>query len=107
MTGKVVIANQARDDLAEITTFIAKGSPDQARDFIHKFIETVENLRLWPESNPLLDDDRLRDAGLRRAVFKKFRNHLIVYRYRSQTIEVLRVYHAAQDWQKYLFDDGM
>lgn len=105
MTAKLVVTNQARDDLAEIATFIAQDSREQARDFIHKFVATAEDVRLWPEANPLLDDERLRQAGLRRANLKKFRNHLFVYRYRLQTVEILRIYHAAQDWQRHLFEE--
>lgn len=106
MTVKLVITNQARDDLAGIAGYIAQDSAEQARDFVRKFVETVRDLQLWPESNPLLDDDRLRQAGLRKATVKKFRNHLLVYRYQAQTLEVLRVYHGAQDWQRQLFEGG-
>ena len=103
MSVSLIITNQARDDLADITAFIAQDSPAQARDFVAKFQASVQDTTLWPESNTLLDDPRLAAAGLRRAIIKKFRNHLFVYRYRDDAVQVLRVYHAAQDWQQEIF----
>lgn len=103
MSISLIITNQARDDLADITSYIAQDSPAQARDFVAKFRASVQDTMLWPESNALLDDARLATAGLRRGIIKKFRNHLFVYRYRDDAIQVLRVYHAAQDWQQEIF----
>jgi plasmid stabilization system protein ParE len=32
--------------------------------------------------------------------------HLVVYRFDDKIVEVLHVFHTAQDWQTMLIDDG-
>ena len=82
---------QAADDLETIADFIAVDSPHYARLFVSKVINAVDRLELFPERGrivPETDNPSIREVLLG--------NYRIVYRYRSDVVELLTVYHGSR-----------
>jgi len=82
---------QASEDLAAITSFIARDSEFYAQLFAIDVIQAVERLVEFPESGrmvPEADNPELREIILG--------NYRIVYRFRKETVEILTVYHGAR-----------
>ncbi|HKW97768.1 MAG TPA: type II toxin-antitoxin system RelE/ParE family toxin [Bryobacteraceae bacterium] len=60
---------------------------------MRKLYEAIRSLRQWPDRGRVGRQD-----GTRELVFPP-RPYIAVYRVKEQNIEVLRIYHAAQDEQ--------
>lgn len=88
---KIVWSWQSRDDLREIRKFIARDSPRAAASFIRKLRESVERLRIHPESGQVVRE--LRDATVREILFGQYR---IIYQCGAKRVEVLAVIHGAR-----------
>lgn len=93
MEFKVIISEEATDDLQRIVSFIAIDNPDAASNFGRKLIAAVRPLgrhhrigRVVPEFN---------DQQIRELIFGNYR---IPYRISegTGTIEILRYWHAAR-----------
>ncbi len=82
---------QAADDLGAITDFIAEDSPHYASLFAMNVLAAVERLRTFPSSGRIVPE--FNDPGLREILFGSYR---IVYRFASETVSILTVYHGAR-----------
>lgn len=95
---QVKISREARHDVIEIATFIAKDNPDAAYRFVIRFEETIDSL----SKNPLIGSSREFEASdLENTRFwpiKEFRNYLLFYRVRRRELDVLRVVNARRDF---------
>jgi toxin ParE1/3/4 len=81
----------AADDLEHIAAYLKADHPDYARATVHEQYEAIRSLRL----SPLLS--RLgREPGTRELVFDRL-PYVVVYRVNEDTIEVLRIWHGAQN----------
>jgi len=82
----------AIEDLTGIRDYIAKGSQYYAADFIQRILQTVEKLEQFPELGrriPEIDDPKGRELI--------FQNYRILYRLKSDRIDVAAVIHGRQD----------
>ena len=83
--------SQAADDLEAITTFIAADSPHYASFFAMNVLATVERLQTFPYSGRIVPE--FHAADIREIVLGNYR---IVYRIRSEIVEILTVWHGAR-----------
>jgi plasmid stabilization system protein ParE len=95
------LSPRAARDLKEICKRIAADNPDAAKEVRQTILNTADFLA----SNPALGRRILRasprHAAIRWFVVPKFRNYLIFYQPFKDTIAVLRIIHAAQDWTRF------
>ena len=89
---KVVITRQAETDLENIADFIAIDSRSRALSFVQELRQSCESLADVPHAFPLIP--RYEHFGVRRRVHGNF---LILFRIRSDTVEVLHVVHGTRD----------
>jgi len=82
---------QAADDLDAIAEFIARDSPHFARLFIADILQTVDRLVDFPESGRIVPD--IGEKSIREVILGSYR---ILYRLRSEAVEVLTVHHGAR-----------
>jgi plasmid stabilization system protein ParE len=97
---KLVITNEARDDLARIADWIARSSPRRAVSFVDEIEAHCQTIASNPLAYPLLLGHE--DSGIRRVVHG---NYLIFYRAEPGETVVLHVIHGARDYERILFPD--
>jgi toxin ParE1/3/4 len=99
---RVTRAPDARRDIIAISDYLTERSVDAALRFLDAMDETCKMLADQPALGGLCELEG-RDLG---AVplwqVKGFRNYLIFYRAEDYGIDVLRVIHAARDWEAIL-----
>jgi toxin ParE1/3/4 len=83
----------AADDLERIVTYILRDNPAAARNVAKTVIDGIASLARFPNMGRPGHVD-----GTRELVFSSL-PYIAVYAIKNETIEVLRIYHAAQDWQ--------
>ena len=83
---------RALENLDEEAAYIAKDSSQMALEFVH---------HLYASALMLADHPNMgrpgRIAGTRELVVTRF-SYILPYRVRSDTIEILRVFHTARKW---------
>jgi toxin ParE1/3/4 len=77
----------AAEDLRRITRRIQRDNPTAARQVAKNLYESGMSLETMP--------NRGRIAGTREFVVTPF---ILVYRIKADAVEILRIYHGAQDW---------
>ncbi len=82
----------AANDLYNIVQRIQKDNPAAADEVARILYEGCGNLRDFPRRGR-----RGRIEGTRELVFTGL-PYIVVYRIKEQIVEVLRIYHGAQDW---------
>ena len=82
---------RARDDLAKIDAYWWSIDEDLAETLLSRIEAAANILRERPRIGRLVDES-VRKWGIRGTPY------LLLYRDRSDRIEVLRVHHASQDW---------
>jgi toxin ParE1/3/4 len=83
-------ARPAAEDLHRIANRIRLDNPAAARRIAKTLYDGGMSLDTLPDRGRTG-----RIAGTRELVFDPF---IIVYRVKAETVEILRIYHAAQDW---------
>jgi len=80
---------QAIDDLEAISEFISRDSPNYARLFVNKVVNSIERLKKFPESGRILPElNQIRENLLG--------NYRVIYRVKSGVVEILTIYHSAR-----------
>jgi toxin ParE1/3/4 len=82
----------AADDLYNIVRHIQRDNPDSAADVAKSLYDGCGNLRKFPHLGR-----KGRIEGTRELVFSGL-PYIVVYRIQDQIVEILRIYHGAQDW---------
>jgi toxin ParE1/3/4 len=82
---------QAADDLDAIAEFIARDSPHFAGLFAADILQTVGQLADFPESGRIVPE--VGDRSIREIILGSYR---IIYRRRSDVVEILTVHHGAR-----------
>ena len=82
---------QAADDLDAIAEFIARDSPYFAGLFIADILQSVNRLVDFPESGRIVPE--IGNRSIREVILGSYR---IIYRLRSEAVEVLTVHHGAR-----------
>jgi toxin ParE1/3/4 len=81
----------AAEDMQRICDYLKEHNPSYRDRTMRKLYETIRGLKQWPERGRPGPED-----GTREILFLPM-PYVAVYRVKEQTIEVLRIYHAAQD----------
>jgi plasmid stabilization system protein ParE len=97
MAYKLIWSPAARDDLHDITVFIARDDSDRAMSFGYELISEIDRLQEVPESGRIVPE--YRNAVIREIIFRPYR---IVYRVHpdSKVCEIARVWHSARGLPK-------
>ena len=88
---KVHWTRQARNDLKEIRTFIAQDAPFTASAFVRRLRTSVDRLHAFPESGQIVLE--IGDPAIREVIRGNYR---IIYRIRSNRVDILTVFHSAR-----------
>jgi toxin ParE1/3/4 len=97
---KVIITENAMDDLLSIGRSIEKDNPQRALSFLEELETKCMRLGETPRAYPLLPE--WKHTGIRRRVHG---NYLIFYRVNATAVEVLHILHGARDYKAILFPD--
>jgi addiction module RelE/StbE family toxin len=82
----------AADDLETISNYLIERHPDLAEDTVSRLYHTLQSLKKFPRRGRIG-----RARGTRELVFAPL-PYIAVYRVGDEAVEILRVYHTAQDW---------
>jgi len=93
---------KAQNDLDEIFRFIAGDNRSAAEQVRQNILNAADILAKHPELGQRIRNASPRHAQIRWHTVPKFRNYLICYQPFRETIMVIRVLHAAQDWTRFL-----
>ena len=88
-------------DLDGIFHHIAADNPDAAERVRQFILNTADFLAQHPELGRPIRNSAPRHAQIRWFVAPKLRNYLIFFQPFRETIMVIRVLHAAQDWTRF------
>jgi len=92
---------KAERDLDEVFNFIAADNPDAAERVRRTILNTTDFLVQHPELGRRIRNASPRHSKIRWFVVPKFHNYLIFYQPFQETVMVVRVLHAAQDWTRF------
>ena len=92
---------KAASDLDEIFRYIFADNPDAAERVRRTILNTADLLAQHPELGRRIRNAAARHAQIRWLVVPAFRNYLIFYQPLQETIIVVRILHAAQDWTRF------
>ena len=90
---KIAWSPEAIEDLASLRAYIAEDSPAAARQVVLDIIQNVE--QLLPDNPNIGRAGRV--PGTREFVIPRT-PYIVPYRFQRNTIQILRVYHAARRW---------
>lgn len=82
---------EAAENLESIYSYLCEHHPSFAESTVRILYEAVRALRIFPERGRLGEINGTREFVLPRLPY------IVVYRITEQTIEVLHIYHGAQD----------
>ena len=93
MAYKLIWSPAARDDLHDITIFIARDDSDRAMSFGYQLISETDRIQGFPELGRIVPE--YRNESIREIIFPPYR---IVYRvhHGSKVCEIVRVWHSAR-----------
>src|SRR2546426_6796504 len=89
---------KAKRDLDDLCGYIAADNPQAAERVRRTILHTADFLAQHSELGKRIRKAASRHAQIRWLVVPQFRNYLIFYQPFENTIMVLRVLHASQDW---------
>ncbi len=88
---KLIWSSEAADDLEEICEYISKDSEYYARLFAQRIILLVEKIADFPMAGRIVPEYQRDD--LRERIFQNYR---IVYRIKSDVVEIVTIAHVAR-----------
>ena len=88
---KLILSDQAKDDLVEIWLYIASDSPATADKFVDYLYEQCEHLRSNPEMG------RKRDELVHNIRCLPVKKYLVFYRIANEKIEIARILSGYRD----------
>jgi antitoxin ParD1/3/4/toxin ParE1/3/4 len=88
-------------DLEEHCGYIAADNPEAAARVREEILNVADFLGQHPELGRRIRNVSVRHKDLRWFVAPKFRNYLIFYKPFQESILVIRVLHAKQDWTRF------
>jgi plasmid stabilization system protein ParE len=95
------LSKRAQQDLELIREYISRENPQAAEAVRFVLLATADLLAQNVEAGTLVRNAPPRHADVRWLVAPRFRNYLIFYRPSGDTILVLRILHAKQDWTRF------
>ena len=97
---KVIFAKEAEGDLEDIGDYIARDNPARARSFLAELRSAARGLARFPKRYPALA--RYQSSGLHRRVYGHYH---IIYQIEPKLVNIVRILHAARDYEALLFPD--
>jgi len=96
---KIIRAEEAIRNVADIHLFIAMNNPAAADRFLDALRLTFRTLARWPEVGPHYQSNRAELTGMRFWPVRRFTNYLIFYRVtgKPRRLHIVRVLHGARD----------
>jgi plasmid stabilization system protein ParE len=91
---------KAARDLDVISGHIAADNPEAAGRVRQTILNTADFLAQHPELGRRIRKAAARHLQIRWFVVPKFRNYMVFYQPFHETVMVVRVLHAAQDWTR-------
>jgi len=98
---RALLSPKAENDLDAHCAYIAVDNPEAALRVRKVILATADFLAQNPEIGKRIRNSGTRHRQIRWLVVPKFRNYLIFYQAHRETILVIRVLHAAQDWTRF------
>jgi toxin ParE1/3/4 len=92
---------KAARDLDEVSHHIAADNPEAAERVCRTILNTADFLAQHQELGRRIRNAAPRHAQIRWFVVPRFHNYLIFYQPFQETVMVVRVLHAAQDWTRF------
>lgn len=91
----------AQNDMENIFKYIAVdlASPTAANNLIDDFENAFENIRLFPESCPFIQNEYVKDKTLRKLVVN---NYIVFYKVEDFEIQVVRVIYGMRNYKDLL-----
>jgi addiction module RelE/StbE family toxin len=91
----------AQKDMENIFKYISVdlASPMAANNLIDDFENAFENIRLFPESCPLIQNEYVKDKTLRKLVVN---NYIVFYKVEDFEIQVVRVIYGMRNYEDLL-----
>ncbi len=91
----------AQADMDTIFAYIAEElkNPTAAIDQINDFEKAFENICIFPESCPEIDNDYVKDKTLRKLVVN---NYIAFFRIKDRDVQVVRVLYGMRNYQDLL-----
>jgi len=96
---KVIVFDEAYEDISQAALYLEEHSSDLGRDFLHEFRKVADNIANFPEAHPCVKDD------LRRCSIFRFRYNLFYRIKSSDTLEIIAVVHSKR--KPYSFMDRL
>jgi plasmid stabilization system protein ParE len=98
MPFRVVFRPQAQADIRAVATWLARGSPTSASRWRRGVLTIIEKLGTTPALYSLADEAADLGLDLRELLYGRRRNvYRVLFTIDGETVNVLRVRHAAQD----------
>ena len=97
---RAIFSAESKRDLAEIGAYIAGDSPSRAVTFVRELRVLCESLTDAPLRFPVVR--KIGTFAMLRAILG---NYLIFYAVRNDGLFIVRILHAARDYERLLFDD--
>ena len=98
MPFQVIFRPRARSDITAAVAWLARTSPTAATRWRNGLLRFVEDLETDPNRYPAADEAADLGVDLRELLYGRRRNvYRILFTVDGQTVNVLRVCHAAQD----------
>jgi toxin ParE1/3/4 len=94
---RVIVTVKAKMDLIEIARYVAEDNPAAADAIVDRLQRECERMDTAPLRYPLVS--RHEQLGIRR---RPVGNYLIFYRVGRDAIDILRILHAARDYERLL-----
>ncbi|MDB5655133.1 MAG: putative plasmid stabilization protein [Tardiphaga sp.] len=94
---RVIVTVKAKMDLIEIARYVAEDNPAAADAIVDRLQRECERMDTVPLRYPLVP--RHEQLGIRR---RPAGNYLIFYRVGRDAIDILRILHAARDYERLL-----
>jgi toxin ParE1/3/4 len=95
------LSKRAQRDLEHVEGHISADNPEAAERVRKALLDTADLLADHPNAGNRVLGAGSRHADVRWFVVPGFRNYLIFYRPHQDTVLVLRILHAAQDWTRF------
>ncbi len=104
MTHKLLQRESARRDILAIIDRISDDNPSAAAAVYEAYERSLELLKNTPDVGRLYQSSDPRLAHVRVWPIHRFRDYLIFYRHRGETVDVLHIWHGARDLPALLVD---
>ena len=104
MNPLIRLHEDATTDLGDHVSYIAQTDRDRVFRFFDAERQTFTVLSKMPGMGRAYESDDEGITNLRKWAVKGFKQYLIFYRYDDETLEILRVIHAARDLDPLLKD---